>query len=60
MGVDVIKNLKKKRFATIEHWLNSEERVMVDYPDETEQVINQILEFFQKEFSDLDLLSRIL
>jgi hypothetical protein len=60
MGVNVIKNLKEKRFPVIEEWLNSDEIVKVEYPDETERIINGILDFHQKEFKELDMLSKIL
>ncbi|WDF67347.1 glycosyltransferase family protein [Sphingobacterium oryzagri] len=44
MGVPVIQNLKKKYDYAIESWLNSKNRVVVDYPDETKDIIAKIVE----------------
>ncbi len=43
MGVPVIKSLKRKHLTRIKEWLDSDERVEVNYPDITEEVINKIL-----------------
>lgn len=43
MGVPVIKSLKKKHLKTIIDWVDNDERVKVDYPDNTEQILNMIL-----------------
>ena len=44
MGVPVLKNLKKKRLHKIEAWLSSDQRVVVDYPDITAQIVRLIME----------------
>ena len=44
MGVPVIKNLKKKQLEKIREWINSSTRVAVNYPDNTEYILNMILE----------------
>lgn len=44
MGVTVIKNLKPKNDSAIEAWLNSKNKVKVDYPDITQQIIDNLLE----------------
>jgi len=44
MGVPVIKNLKEKQFGKIDRWLESEEKVTVNYPDQTRLIIRKILE----------------
>ncbi len=44
MGVTVIKNLKTKRFNKIESWLNKKNKVNIDYPDNTEEIIDTILD----------------
>lgn len=44
MGVPVIDSLKKKYDYAIESWLNSKNKVHVDYPDITEKVISSIVE----------------
>ena len=43
MGVPVMKSLKKKHLDKLKHWLQSRKRVLVDYPDNTEQIIDKIL-----------------
>lgn len=43
LGVPVIKHLRKKHLPKIEAWLNSEERVEVNYPDQTELIIETII-----------------
>ncbi len=44
MGVPVIKALKKKHLTTIMDWVENNDLVHVEYPDITEQIINQVLE----------------
>jgi len=44
MGVPVINNLKEKQFEKIGKWLESDEKVIVNYPDQTRMVIRKILE----------------
>lgn len=44
MGVKVIKNLKPKHDLDIENWLNSRNTVAVDYPDCTQEIIDNLLE----------------
>ena len=44
MGVPVIKSFKKKQFAKISDWLDSEEKVKVNYPDQTRMIIRKIFE----------------
>jgi len=43
MGVPVIKNLKPKNDETIRAWIATDEIVKVDYPDCTQQIVDQIL-----------------
>ena len=43
MGVPVINSLKKKNFPAISEWLQSEQQIEVNYPDETEKIIDLIL-----------------
>lgn len=43
IGVPVIKSLKRKYEYDIELWLNSAETVKVDYPDNTMQIIESII-----------------
>lgn len=46
MGVPVVKNLKPARDAEIRAWLDHGQVVPVDYPDRTQEIIDQI---FQKK-----------
>lgn len=43
MGVPVIRNLKKTQDQEIENWLSSKSVVPVDYPDITQEIIDQLL-----------------
>jgi len=44
MGVPVLKNLRTKQFQKIEQWLDSDEKVQVNYPDLTHIVVRKIFE----------------
>ncbi len=43
MGVPVIKSLKKKHVEKISQWVEYSEQVVVDYPNETEHILDTIL-----------------
>jgi len=43
MGVPVLKNLKKKHLPKIKEWIDSGQVISVDYPDNTEEIIDLIL-----------------
>lgn len=44
MGVSVIKSLKNKHLTKLKCWLDTETIVEVDYPDITDDIVNQLLE----------------
>lgn len=44
IGVAVLKNLKKKRLVQIEEWLDNDDRIAIYYPNNTEFIVEQILE----------------
>lgn len=44
MGIPVIKSLKDKYLDVIREWVDSENRIEVDYPDETEDIIDRLLD----------------
>jgi hypothetical protein len=44
MGVPVIPKLRKKHASRIRDWIDSDYRVQVAYPDDTEQVIRHVLD----------------
>lgn len=43
IGVPVIKQLSRKYYNKIQWWLLSDERIKVDYPDQTEDIIKQLI-----------------
>lgn len=51
MGVPVIKHLRKKQFPKIEKWLKSNQVVEVNYPNQTELIVDTIInnEYHQKD-----------
>ncbi len=47
LGVPVVKSLKTKYLPVIEDWLQQDQRIPVDYPDETEQILDRLLEKYR-------------
>ena len=43
LGIPVLKNIKSKQFKKVKAWIESEARVLIDFPDETEWLLCQIL-----------------
>lgn len=43
MGVPVVKSLKPKHEAVISAWLEEDRRVVVDYPDMTQQIVDMVV-----------------
>lgn len=43
LGVPVIKSLKKKHRHKVESWLNQKEALQINFPDETEKIIDYVL-----------------
>lgn len=52
LGVPVLKSLKEKHLPLINEWLQDEERVDVSYADNTEAIIDHILETHGVDASD--------
>ncbi|MBX7095304.1 MAG: glycosyl transferase [Flavobacteriales bacterium] len=50
MGVAVIPSLRKRHLSKIEEWLKNDSIIAVNYPDETEKIIDLILEERKKKF----------
>jgi len=50
MGVSVIGSLKKKHLPAIENWMGEENKIAVNYPDETEKIIDEIIKARQSRF----------
>ena len=44
MNVAVIKNFKSKQYKKIQDWLDTEARVAIDFPDDTEYIIDEMLD----------------
>lgn len=55
MGVPVIKSLKEKHLDKIRKWIEKDERVEVNYPDETEEILNRVIGEFKKMESTISL-----
>ncbi|MBC7451133.1 MAG: glycosyl transferase [Cytophagales bacterium] len=55
MGVAVIKSLKQKHDTTIEEWLKNGKRMEVNYPDETQHILEQIISKHWKAPSPTDI-----
>jgi len=50
LGVPVLKTLKKKHISKIKEWIVSDAKVTLDFPNETQQIVDHILyEFIEKE-----------
>ncbi len=43
LGLPVLKNLKLKQYKKIKEWMEGEATVSLDFPDETEWVLNEII-----------------
>lgn len=43
IGVPVLKALKKQYIPEIEYWINNNQRVSLDFPNETQQIVDHIL-----------------
>lgn len=53
LGVPVIKHLSKKYFPIIQQWIDSPQKIEMEFPNETESIIDAILEnylFVHKNF----------
>ena len=44
LGVPVIKNLKRKQFFKIKEWIEGDTMISLDFPDETEYILDEIIE----------------
>jgi uncharacterized protein (TIGR00661 family) len=44
LGVAVIPSLSKAHVERIQHWVNHDTPIQVNYPDETEEIVNMILD----------------
>ena len=49
LGVPVIKSLKKKHLQKIENWLNEKGALQINFPDETEKIIDLVFAMARQE-----------
>ena len=50
LGVPVLKTLKKKNIPKIKDWIESDAKVTLEFPNETQQIVDHILyEYIEKE-----------
>lgn len=47
LGVPIIKSLKKKHLETLRNWTQENQSIPVDYPNNTEEIINKIIKMQQ-------------
>ncbi|MGZ5191609.1 MAG: glycosyltransferase family protein, partial [Flavisolibacter sp.] len=52
LGVPVIKNLKPKQFRHFKNWIESDTRIVLDFPDDTECIIDDIIDKYYPANSD--------
>jgi uncharacterized protein (TIGR00661 family) len=57
MGVPVIKSLKEKNRHVIARWIASTEKIKVDYPDETQKIIDDVIDAHGLNASELSIAS---
>ncbi len=43
MGVPVVKKLKNKAVEKIKNWVESDRKIQLDYPDETQEIVDKIV-----------------
>ncbi len=59
LGVPVIKSLKQKHIGSIEQWIRLEKKIILDFPDQTEQIINILVKAnYQKSSVSLKVLGQ--
>lgn len=58
LGVTVLKNLKKKQYKKIENWLIEDVVISVNYPDNTQEIIQTLIN--DHLMSNLDTINRAL
>ena len=49
LGVPVIKSLKKKHSYKVENWLNEKYNLQINFPDETDKIIDLVLSYAPKK-----------
>lgn len=54
LGVPMLKSLKPKHLEKLQSWLKTDDRIPVNYPDNTEQIIDNILKLHGSESKVID------
>lgn len=57
MGVPVLKHLNELRLSKIESWLNAKKGLEVNYLDETDKIVQQILNLHSSRSQNLEIIS---
>ncbi len=56
MGIPVLKDLSNKQQSKIENWISSKKHVQVDFPNNTEKIINQLFhDFYKRNHNIVDI-----
>lgn len=55
MGVTVIKNLKANQYGNIKNWIENEFRLSIDFPDETEYILDELMDQHEKRRKEIKL-----
>jgi uncharacterized protein (TIGR00661 family) len=49
LGVPVLKNFKPKQYSKLKAWIENENRVVIEFPNETEYIIDEIIDNHEKK-----------
>ena len=55
LGVPVIKNLKRKNFKKMQTWLDTDDKIEVNYPDHTRMVLRRLFEMYVQIYSERNI-----
>ena len=59
MGVPVIRSLKPKHDETIKDWLESDKVVEVDYPDNTREILERVIQLHYRPYESLPVIKKV-
>ncbi|HET8829719.1 MAG TPA: glycosyltransferase family protein [Pelobium sp.] len=48
LGLPIVKQIDANLVATLRKWVDSDEKIQIDFPDETEQIVNDLINNFRK------------
>ena len=55
LGIPVLKSIKPKQYKKVKAWIESEVKILLDFPDETEWVLGEIIEQQLKNKQEIKL-----